>query len=107
MRFSRSDSFAADYRKLSEVEKVLFRKALRAFAESADRAAATADFVWPKSLRVKSVRGAKGVFQMTWSFSGPDRRLTWESFTARDEAGEPRAAIRLRRIGGHSILKRP
>jgi hypothetical protein len=107
MRFSRSDSFAADYRKLSEDEKVLFRKAMKAFAESADRVAATGNFVWPRSLRVKSVRGAKGVFEMTWSFSGPDGRLTWEWFTARDEAGEPRAAIRLRRIGGHSILKRP
>lgn len=107
MRFIRSDSFAADYRKLSDEEKVLFRKALRAFAESADRVAATGNFVCPKSLQVKSVRGAKGIFEMTWNFSGPDGRLTWEWITASDEAGEPRAAIRLRRIGGHPILKRP
>lgn len=107
MRFIRSDSFAADYKKLSEDEKALFRTALRAFAESADRVAATGTFVWPKSLRVKSVRGAKGIFEMTWSFSGPDGRLTWEWFPSRDEAGEPQAAIRLRRIGSDSILKRP
>ena len=39
---------------------------------------------------------------MTWSFSGPDGRATFEYFDVDDEL-----AIRWRRIGGHAIFKTP
>lgn len=58
---------------------------------------------WPASLRVKSVEDAPGVWEMTWSFSGPDGRATFEFFdTGRGEEG-----IRWRRIGSHRIFQDP
>lgn len=57
---------------------------------------------WPATLRIRGVAAAPGVFEMTWSFSGPDGRATFEVV---DLAGEP--AIRWRRIGGHAIFHQP
>ena len=57
---------------------------------------------WPASLRVKSVQGHPGIWEMTWSFAGPDGRATFE-FIEID--GEP--AIRWRRIGDHRIFEPP
>jgi hypothetical protein len=51
---------------------------------------------------VKDVQDAPGVWEVTWSFSGPDGRATFEYV---EIDGEP--AIRLRRIGGHEIFKTP
>ena len=57
---------------------------------------------WPKRLRVKDVEGAPGVWEMTWSFSGPDGRATFEWA---EIDGAP--CIRWRRIGGHAIFGEP
>ena len=57
---------------------------------------------WPKSLRIKDVEGAPGIWELTWSSSGPDGRATFEYF----DVGRERA-IRWRRIGGHEIFKTP
>jgi hypothetical protein len=57
---------------------------------------------WPASLRVKSVRSAPGVLEMTWSISSPDRRATCELITV---DGEVRC--RWRRVGDHDLFKRP
>ena len=57
---------------------------------------------WPGKLRVKDVQGAPGIWEMTWSFSGPDGRATFEWVEIDGEAG-----IRWRRIGGHAILGEP
>ena len=57
---------------------------------------------WPKSLRVKAVGGAPGIWELSWSFAGPDGRATFEFV---DVHGEP--AIRWRRIGGHEVFKAP
>ena len=57
---------------------------------------------WPKNLRIKDVEGAPGIWEITWSFSGPDGRATFE-YTLID--GE--LALRWRRIGGHTIFKKP
>ncbi len=57
---------------------------------------------WPKNLRIKDVEGAPGVWEMTWSFSGPDGRATFEYVQIEGEA-----AIRWRRIGGHDVFKAP
>jgi hypothetical protein len=42
------------------------------------------------------------VWEVTWSFSGPDGRATFEYFEAGTTQG-----IRWRRIGGHEIFAKP
>lgn len=110
MRFERSDSFKSDYRRLSDAERAMVRAAVVDFSEACDR------FVeqrtpFPSRLRVKDVKGAPGVFEMTWSFAGPDCRATWEwiEVSVADEGGsvEPVPAVRWRRIGGHEVFRRP
>lgn len=107
MKFETTRSFEADYKKLSEGEKRLFRDAIGKFNEACDEAlAGGGSFRWPKSLRVKNVEAAPGVWEMTWSFSGPDGRATWEWITI-DAGGKKAAAIRWRRIGNHAIFGDP
>jgi len=95
-------SFVADYRRLTDPERALFRHAVRmlnaAFARRGDQPLPH----WPATLRIKPVRGAPGIFEMTWSFSGPDGHATFELI---DVDGEP--AIRWRRVGDHRILREP
>jgi hypothetical protein len=43
-----------------------------------------------------------GIWEMTWSFSGPDGRATFEYFPAGIET-----AIFWRRIGTHRIFRNP
>ena len=57
---------------------------------------------WPKNLRIRDVEDAAGVWEVTWSFSGPDGRATFEFFEVEDKQG-----IRWRRIGGHEIFSKP
>ena len=57
---------------------------------------------WPASLRVKPLRAAPGVWEMTWSFSGPDGRATWEWVKGADGP-----LVRWRRVGDHSIFGSP
>jgi hypothetical protein len=87
---------------LTEHEREMFRQVVRemnrAFVERGERALPK----WPARLRVKPVRAAEGIWEMTWSFSGPDGRATFEYVTT---DGEP--AIRWRRIGGHAVLAKP
>ena len=75
------------------------------FNEAADRVVATGDATtWPLSLRVKSVKGTHGVFEMTWRFSGPDGRATWEWVRVADQESGAVLVIRWRRIGGHGVF---
>lgn len=101
MRFQRTDSFKADWRRLGDDERALFRAAVPAFHDAAEMQVEQA-VRWPAALRVKAVQGAPGIWEMTWSFAGPDGRATFE--WVRIE-GQP--AIRWRRIGGHAIFRRP
>jgi hypothetical protein len=56
-----------------------FRQAAREFNEACDQFTLTSDpSTRPARPRVKSVANAPGVFELTWSFSGPDGRATWE-----------------------------
>jgi hypothetical protein len=50
---------------------------------------------------------APGVFEMTWSFSGPDGRATWQWTTVIDADGRPVSAVRWRRLGSHRIFREP
>jgi len=107
MRFARSSTFKTDYRRLADAERSLFRDAVIRFNEAADRIIAGESTTWPRSLRVKSVKGAPGVFEMTWNFSGPDGRATFEWVGVTDATGTQHPAIKWRRIGDHSIFRRP
>jgi hypothetical protein len=101
VRYVELPRFRADYKALTENEKALFRLAVREMNEAYASRLGRIIPQWPASLRVKSVRGASGVL-MTWSFSGPDGRATFEIVQIQ---GEP--AIRWRRIGDHSIFREP
>lgn len=103
MKFERTRAFDADWARLSEEERALFRAVVRdKFHPACERRAADPTARWPKSLRIRDLEGAPGIIEMTWSFAGPDGRATFE-WVVRD--GEPR--IRWRRIGGHAIFGRP
>lgn len=101
MKYRRTPPFLADYNRLSTWERELFLQAVHKMIEARRR---EPDRIprWPASLRVKPVREAPGVYEMTWSFSGPDGRATFD-FTS--EGDEP--ILRWRRIGGHEILREP
>ncbi|WP_298347655.1 hypothetical protein [Ferrimicrobium sp.] len=108
MRFERTDPFKADYRRLSEQERQLFRDAARQFNIACERFVETKGLAtWPANLRVKPVVNAPGVFEMTWSFSGPDGRATWQWITLQDAKGEAVPAVRWRRLGSHRIFHQP
>lgn len=95
-------AFRGDYGRLSPSERALFKLALADFVTACDRYVTDPSTPWPRGLRVKPVQGAPGIFEMTWSFSGPDGRATFE-FVQLD--GE--LAVRWRRIGSHRILREP
>ncbi len=102
MKYAVLDSFKADYKRRSASEQDLFKKALGDFIEACDRYAIDPSIAWPASLRVKDVENAPGVLEMTWSFSGPDGRATFEWIQI-----EGQLAVRWRRVGGHAILQMP
>lgn len=107
MRFEVTRSFEAGYKKLSDREKRLFGEAVRKFNRACDEALARGGRPrWPKALRVKDIEGAPGIWEMTWSFSGPDGRATRE-WTSVEHGGEVVPVVCWRRIGGHSIFKSP
>lgn len=103
MKYTRAARFIADVRRLSPAERTRFRQiVVEQFVPAAERIVAEPGAPWPTGLRVKRVQGARGVWEMTWSFAGPDGRATFE-WTEID--GEP--AIRWRRAGGHAIFSGP
>lgn len=103
MKFETVASFDADSRRLKPEQRAVFRRVVRdKFAPACATFAADPATAWPKSLRVKAVRASAGIFEMTWSFAQPDARATFELITV---YGELRC--RWRRIGNHSVFKRP
>ena len=102
MKFVVLDAFRADYKRLSRTDRATFKKALREFVASCDRYALDSSTAWPASLRVKDVESAPGIWEMTWSFRGPDGRATFEWIQVDGEL-----AVRWRRIGDHRILTKP
>jgi hypothetical protein len=108
VRFERTDLFKADCRRLSKKSQELFRQAVRAFNDACDAFIDSNDpSSWPARLRVKPVVNAPGIFEMTWSFSGPDGRATWEWTTVADSEGTHHPAVRWRRLSDHKIFRNP
>ncbi|MCB1253069.1 MAG: hypothetical protein KDB39_07465 [Austwickia sp.] len=103
MKFETTPAFDADYRRLRPEHRAEFRRVLRQkFILACDELARDPAASWPKSLRVKAVRGALGVLEMTWSFASPDGRATFELVTVEGDL-----RCRWRRIGDHGVFRQP
>lgn len=88
--------FRADFEGLTAAQQVAFLAAVAAFVadlRSGVRVRA--------GLRVKGVKGAQGVFEMTWA---PDGRAT---FTYGEPVRTEQAHVIWRRIGTHDIFREP
>ncbi len=93
--YERTDRFRRDHAALSPEEKAAFRTAVEQFIEDLPSQR------FRKGLRVKGVRGTKGIFEMTW---GDDGRATFE-YGPEIMEGEPH--IIWRRCGTHAIFGAP
>ena len=103
MKLETTPAFDNDYRRLAPEHAAQFKSVLRdKFIPACDALAQDPATVWPASLRVKSIRSAAGVLEMTWSFASPDGRATFELVTV---DGERR--VRWRRIGDHNVFTNP
>lgn len=107
MKYEIATSARADFSKLNQDHKPIARASMASFAEACGDHNDPNDVTFPASLRVKPVQGAPGVFEMTWSFSGPPGRATFEWATVTNEDGTTELMVRWRRIGDHKIFKNP
>jgi hypothetical protein len=103
VKFETTPAFDGDVRRLKAEHRAAFLDAVKAkFIPACDAYAADPATPWPRTLRVKSVQSAPGVLEMTWSYSSPDGRATFELVTV---DGELRC--RWRRVGDHDVFKSP
>jgi hypothetical protein len=103
VKFETTPAFDNDYRRLKREHADTFKQVIRdKFAPACDAYATDPTAGWPAALRVKSVRSAPGIWEMTWSFASPDGRATFELITV---DGELRC--RWRRVGDHQVFKNP
>ena len=104
MRFERTASFKADWKRLDNGERGVVRSQITAFNLAADDVADNSGDKsrWPTALRIHDIENAKGVWSVTFKFSGPDIRATFE--WGHDSEGPK---IVWRRISGHKIYRNP
>jgi hypothetical protein len=103
VKFETTPAFDSDIRRLKVEHRATFVQVLREkFIPACDAYAVDPSTTWPRSLRVKAVRGAPGILEMTWSFASPDGRATFELVTV---DGELRC--RWRRVGDHAVFDNP
>jgi hypothetical protein len=103
VKYEVTPAFEGDWNRLSEVERATFRAVIRdRFHPACERRLADPTAPWPRGLRVRDVVGAPGIWEMTWSFAGPDGRATFEWVAIEGEPG-----VRWRRIGGHEVFGSP
>ncbi|MHA6523358.1 hypothetical protein [Tessaracoccus sp. G1721] len=103
MRFETTPAFDNDVRRLKREHAADFRAIVKErFAPACDAYAADPATPWPASLRVKSVRAAPGILEMTWSFASHDGRATFEFVTVNGEL-----LCLWRRVGDHDVFKHP
>lgn len=88
--------FGADFQRLTPTQQAGFLAAVEQFVEDL-----RSGRHFRKGLRVKGVKGAAGVFEMTWADDG---RAT---FQYGDPVTESEAHVIWRRVGTHAIFKRP
>lgn len=103
MKFTAQQRFVHEYAALHADHQAKFRSLIKAFNEACEEYVANpGGYVWPKSLRVRQMTSAPGIWEMTWSFSGPDGRATFRFTKIGDET-----ALEWRRIGRHEIYRNP
>jgi hypothetical protein len=103
VKFETTPAFDSDYRRLKREHADTFKKIVREkFASACDAYVKDPSAPWPTGFRVKAVRSALGVLEMTWSFASPDGRATFELVTVEEEL-----RCRWRRIGDHDVFHRP
>lgn len=102
MTYTYDDRFLTEFLRLSPRERTLFLEAVAeinaAYAARGERMLPA----WPAHLRVRPMTGHAGIYEMTWSFVGPDGRAT---FSIAEVGGEP--VVARRRIGSHAIYRDP
>lgn len=94
--YGKTERFDKDYAELSPEERKRFKIAVKKFIEDL-----RAERSFRRGLRVKGVKGASGIFEMTWADDG---RATFE-FGAEQREGE--AHILWRRVGTHDVFGEP
>jgi hypothetical protein len=94
--FDVTEVFRKDLASLEQLERARFQNAVAAFVEDLRNKRG-----FRPGLRVKGVKGAAGVYEMTWA---PDGRATFE-YGQELRSGQPH--IVWRRVGTHDILRRP
>lgn len=103
MRFTREARFDTDFKALRREHQQQFIQVIaEKFNPACDAFAQDSRTQWPASLRVKPMRNAPGIFEMTWSFTSPDGRATFQLL--RDDRG---IYCRWRRVGDYSVFKQP
>lgn len=95
-----TEQFWRDWKRLSSDERTAFRQAVKDFVGDLEGGLPAGRF--RPGLRVKPMKGADGIFEMTWEIQ--DGRATFEYGEERI-AGEPH--IVWRRIGGHAVFANP
>ena len=88
--------FRADFEQLTPARQAAFLAAVQQFVADLREGRS-----FRAGLRVKGVKGAAGIFEMTWA---PDGRATFE-YGDEVVAGEPH--IVWRRVGTHVVFKQP
>jgi len=91
--FERLARFDRDYGGLTEAQKEAFRATVQKFVADLQRGDG-----FRKGLRVKGIRGAAGLFELTWADDG---RATF-SYGESRVGGEPH--IVWHRVGTHDVL---
>lgn len=101
MKYDTAHEFDGDFKRLTGREKRLFLEAVRKMIEACKR---EPDRIpqWPAELRINRLTDRPGIYEMTWSFAGPDGRATFEIVS--DDDGQP--VVRWRRVGDHKIYRR-
>jgi hypothetical protein len=90
--YERRPQFDRDYAALTREQKRAFRVAVEKFVADLDSGR------FRPGLRVKGIKSAPGIFELTWA---PNGRATFEYGTSIHE-GEPH--IVWRRVGTHDVL---
>lgn len=102
MKYITSPSFDSALAKLPAEHRKLVYAKLPDFVKAAERQAGTPGSAWPAALRVRSMKGYPGLLEVTWNFSGPDLRATFQWTEIDGEAG-----IAWVDVGDHSIFDNP
>ncbi len=103
MKFKTTPRFDKEFKSLGREHQEKFKALMPAFNTACEGYVADrGGFIWPAALRVTPMVSAKGIWEMTWSFKGPDGRATFE-FVQID--GEP--GVQWRRIGRHGVFDEP